>query len=221
MIYAIASGAVLLLLCMATSSCHLEPGANVVTAFALVALGLLGTGLVVMGGVLIAALLLRRIRWLYWWSVLTIAAASAALPSAVLCISQNACDQSGFSLVVGTLAFAGLCGGAYLWGTRLCHEASQPKLTQRIAAQSPAVKGGLVFLAAYVALLVAVLVFVVSQGGGEVGMIFLYLSLPWPSVGFKLFGHLGTGYGALLGLALNGVVAFGIGYGIARIFRRA
>jgi hypothetical protein len=185
-------------------------------------LALFALGLVLMGGVLTpAAMVLRRIGWLYWWSVLLIAAATAALPLAVLCaLPGGNCQASGFGALVSALVFAGLSGGLSLWWSWLRHQASEPTIAQRLAVQSPAVKLGLIFLGCYVAVLAAAVIFVATSSGDMSGVVFLYVAQPWPLVGFRLFGFSGTGAGMLLGLPLNGAIAFGIGYGLSRAFRR-
>jgi hypothetical protein len=173
-----------------------------------------------MGGVLVpAALLLRRMRWLYWWSVPPVAAATALLPLIAFCGSGSGeCGSRGFAAVAGSLMFASLCGGLFLWRSWLRHHASQPGIAQRIAACSPAVKLGLVFLAGYGAIVAAAIIFVAAYGG-ESGMIFLYITLPWPFVGGRWLGDTGAMAGLPLGLLLNAALSFGIGYGIGRLHR--
>src|SRR5258706_9763785 len=137
-VYALALAAAVGLGCTASGySCHLSPGANAATSAAMVTLALFALGLVLMGGVLTpAAMVLRRIKWLYWWSVLPIAAATAVLPLAVLCtLPVGNCRVSGFVPLAGALAFAGLSGGLFLWWSWLRHQASEPPLARRLAVQ--------------------------------------------------------------------------------------
>jgi hypothetical protein len=165
-------------------------------------------------------MLLRKIRWLYWWSVLSIAAATAAPASAALCILPGDNCRVAGGAVVRVLIFAGLSGGLFLWWSWLRHQASRVTVAQWVAVQSPAVKRGLIVLGGYVAVLAAAAVFVATSRGDMAGMVFFFIAQPWPLVGFWLFGSGGTDAGMPLGLALNGVIAFGIGYGASRTFRR-
>src|SRR3954468_9392200 len=62
-------------------SCELSPGASLIVSATMAGLASYATGLVLMGGALApAAMILRKIGWLYWWSVLLTAAGTAVLP---------------------------------------------------------------------------------------------------------------------------------------------
>jgi hypothetical protein len=222
-VYAIALAAAVGVGCAAPGfSCSLSSGANAAASAAMIALALFALGLVLMGSVLTpAAMLLRRIKWLYWWSVLPIAAATAALPLAVICaLPGGDCRGGAFGPLAGALTFAGLSGGLFLWRTWLRHHASEPALARRLAVQPPAVKLGLIFAGGYLAVLTAAAAFVATSSGDMSGMVFFFIAQPWPLVGSWFFGFGGATAGMPLGLALNGALAFGIGYGVSRACRR-
>ena len=222
-IYVIALAGAVGLGCAAPAfSCRLSPGASPSISVAMGVLAFFGTGLVLMGGVLApAAMLLRRIGWLYWWSVLPIAAATALLPLTLVCsLIGVECSSGNFPPFFGALLFASLCGGLFLWRSWLRHQASERTIVERLAGQPPAVKIGLVFVGIYVLAVAAAAVFVATSSGDMSGMVLLYITLPWPLVGSWLFGDGGMAAGLLLGLALNAFIAFTIGYGLARALRR-
>lgn len=203
-------------------SCHARPDLNFLFGAAMVALAFFATGLALMGGVLApAAMLLRRKGWLYWWSALPIAAATAVLPLIVVCgLEAGNCRSPGFVPMSGSLIFASLCGGLFLWWSWLRHQASQPAIAERLARQPPAVKSGLIFVAGYVAVVAAAIVFVATSSGDMSGLVFLFITLPWPFVGSWLLGDIGLTGGLLLGLAINAAISFSIGYGLAKLKRR-
>ena len=223
LLYSIALAGAVAVGCTASGlSCHANPDSSFVFSAAMVALVFFATGLALMGGVLApAAMFLRRTGWLYWWSVPPIAAATAVLPLIVVCgLAAGNCSSRGFVPMSGSLIFASLCGALFLWWSWLRHQASQPAIAKRLAAQSRAVKLGMMFVGGYAAVVAAAILFVATSSGDMSGLVLLYIGLPWPFVGSWLFGHNGLTAGLLLGLPLNAAISFGIGYGVAHAMRR-
>jgi hypothetical protein len=201
-VYAIALALAVAVAC-ATLGFSCSGGATPVASALLAAAALFATGLVVNGALVTpAALLLRRVGWLFWWTFLAVAVAAAAAPVAALCLFSGECSQSGFAPLAVSILFAGLCAAALLWGSWLRHSASR---------STAAISVGAAFLGAYVAALLAAVIYVAASRGDMAGMIFFYLALPWAQMGVD---------GLLAGLALNAGIAFGVGYGVSRIASR-
>ena len=214
-LYAVALAGAVGVACSAPGlSCHLAAGANPATAAVLLAAGSFAIGLLAMGLVFTpAAMLLRSIGWLYAWSAALSAVLAAILPAILLCnAAGGSCSSRSIAPLLGSLLFASSCGSVFLWLSWLRPQASRPGLRERLSAQPRAVKAGLAFLAGYLALVAAAAVFVASSGGDMSGLVFVFIALPWPLLGSWLFGDGGMMAGALLGLALNGAISFGIGY---------
>src|SRR3982751_4309345 len=70
---------------------------------------------------------------------------------------------------------------------------------------------GWIFLGAYGLVIALILLFIVTAGGDMAGLLLIFPALPWPLLGDWLFGAAGLGYGVVLGLVLNGLLAFGLG----------
>ena len=204
-------------------SCHLSPNANPVIGGAMAVLGLFAAGLVLMGGVVLpAARLLRRLGWLYWWSVCFTALATAVIPLMFVCIfAGGGCSPGNITPLSLSLMFASLCGGLFLWLSWLRHDAARRTIVERLAVQPHTVKTGVLFVGIYAAAVAAAALFVATSSGDMSGLVLLYITLPWPLVGAWLFGDGGMAAGVLLGFALNAGVAFSIGYGLARARRTA
>ena len=77
---------------------------------------------------------------------------------------------------------------------------------------------GWVFLGAYVAVIVAIAIFVFSPAASDMsGLLLVIPALPWPVIGQLLAGpNWGFGIGSIIGLPLNGVLLYLIGYWIGR-----
>jgi hypothetical protein len=75
---------------------------------------------------------------------------------------------------------------------------------------------GAIFLGAYLLAILLIIVFINTAGGHMSGLLLVFPALPWSLLGNLLFGYQGIAYGTWIGLALNAVLAFGLGYWIAR-----
>ena len=79
---------------------------------------------------------------------------------------------------------------------------------------------GWIFVGAYCLALLSLLVFIFNAGGDMSGILILYAALPWSMIGNWFGPNWGLGIGTLLGLVLNGAIAFCAGYGSAVLYRR-
>jgi hypothetical protein len=70
----------------------------------------------------------------------------------------------------------------------------------------------------YVAVVAAIAIFVFSPAASHMsGLLFVFPALPWPLLGHLLLGpNWGLPIGTMVGLPLNGVLAYVIGYWIQR-----
>jgi hypothetical protein len=77
---------------------------------------------------------------------------------------------------------------------------------------------GWIFLGVYLGVLALIVAFILSPAGGHMSPLLLVMpALPWPVVGHLLLGQgWGLGIGTVVGLPLNGVLAYLIGYQIGR-----
>jgi hypothetical protein len=75
---------------------------------------------------------------------------------------------------------------------------------------------GAIFLGAYLLGILLIVVFINTAGGHMSGLLLVFPALPWSLLGNLLFGYHGIAYGTWVGLVLNAVLAFGLGYWIAR-----
>ena len=71
---------------------------------------------------------------------------------------------------------------------------------------------GWIFLGVYLLVVAAIGVFAATLGGHMSGLLLVFPALPWSLVGNLLFGYNGLGVGTWVGLALNAVLVFGLGY---------
>ena len=69
---------------------------------------------------------------------------------------------------------------------------------------------------AYGVLLALTVIFIATASGDMSGLLIVIPALPWPIVAHWIFRDAGLWIGTLLGLPLNGFLAFSIGYGISR-----
>ena len=77
---------------------------------------------------------------------------------------------------------------------------------------------GWIFAGAYVAVIAAIVIFIFSGAASDMsGLLLVFPALPWPVLGQLLAGpNWGFGIGTMIGLPLNGVLAYLIGYWIGR-----
>ena len=70
----------------------------------------------------------------------------------------------------------------------------------------------------YVAVIAAIAIFIVSPAASDMsGLLLVVPALPWPVIGQLLAGpNWGFGIGTVIGLPLNGVLAYLTGYWIGR-----
>jgi hypothetical protein len=78
-----------------------------------------------------------------------------------------------------------------------------------------------VFLYTYLALALLAVLHFVSAGGDMAGLVFVLLALPWPLLGDFLFQHAGFVVGYRVGLLLNPVCVFLLGYWVSLVRRRS
>ena len=77
-------------------------------------------------------------------------------------------------------------------------------------------KTGLIFLGGYLLAILLILAFISTLGGHMSGLLLVFPALPWSLLGNLVFGYAGLGIGTWVGLALNAVLAFGLGYWLDR-----
>ncbi len=76
---------------------------------------------------------------------------------------------------------------------------------------------GWIFVAIYLAVIGAIVAFILSPAASDMSGLLLALpALPWAVLADWLLGGWGLGIGVLIGLPLNGVLAYWAGYGIGR-----
>lgn len=82
-------------------------------------------------------------------------------------------------------------------------------------------KTGMMFAGAYVFVVAMTLLFVVTSEGDMSGVFIIILALPWSQLGNMLFSHLGVVVGTWLGLVLNAVCVYFLGYFFSWVVYRA
>ena len=80
---------------------------------------------------------------------------------------------------------------------------------------------GCVFLGVYLLVIGLIVLFIATLGGHMSGLLLVFPALPWPLIGRLVFGNDGLGIGMFVGLPLNAVLAFALGYWVARRRKRA
>ena len=78
-------------------------------------------------------------------------------------------------------------------------------------------RGGLVFLAVYLAVLGLIELFIATLGNHMSGLLLVFPALPWPLLGSWLFGGSGFEAGLWIGLVLNALAAFALGLAVSRL----
>ena len=79
---------------------------------------------------------------------------------------------------------------------------------------------GWIFVGIYVAVIAAIVGFIVSPAASDMsGLLLVVPALPWSFLGDRLVDGWGLGIGVLIGLPLNGVLAYFIGCAIGRWVR--
>ena len=79
---------------------------------------------------------------------------------------------------------------------------------------------GWIFAGAYIGVILAIGAFVISPAASDMsGLLLVVPALPWPVMAEALIGGWGFTIGTLIGLPLNGVLAYFIGYAIGRRVR--
>jgi len=71
---------------------------------------------------------------------------------------------------------------------------------------------GSIFLGVYLLVVAAIVLFAATLGGHMSGLLLVFPALPWSLLGHMLLSYDGLGIGTWVGLALNAVLAFGLGY---------
>jgi len=81
-----------------------------------------------------------------------------------------------------------------------------------IAYITDALRTGSIFLGVYLLVVAAILVFAATIGGHMSPLLLVFPALPWSLLGNLLLASDGLGIGTWVGLALNAVLVFGLGY---------
>ena len=80
---------------------------------------------------------------------------------------------------------------------------------------------GWIFVALYCLGLALTTAFVFSPYSSDMsGLLFLFATLPWSYLGEQVNRNWGLGVGVVLGLFLNGAIAYWLGYGLGVMCRR-
>jgi hypothetical protein len=134
-IYAIALAAAMAVVCVVPDrSCRFAPDSSVAYAMWFMAILLTAAGLISMGAILSpVAVVLRKFSLLRWWLVLPLGAVAGTVPLLFPCLwAEDGCVPSQWiPEPAGWFAFAGLCGGLYLWLVWLRHLTHQSRADAR------------------------------------------------------------------------------------------
>jgi hypothetical protein len=71
---------------------------------------------------------------------------------------------------------------------------------------------GFIFLGVYLLVVAAILLFIVTLGGHMSGLLLVFPALPWSLLGHMVLSYDGLGIGTWVGLVVNALLAFGLGY---------
>jgi hypothetical protein len=124
-VYAATLAIAMVVVCaMPNRSCTFAPETSGAYATWFMAVLLTVTGFIAMGGIFCpAVLILRRLKINYFWIALPLASIVGALPLLIPCVwAENGCAPSDwYPEPIAWFAFAGFCGGSYLWFHLLRH----------------------------------------------------------------------------------------------------